>query len=60
MNGTKYVGMDVHTATIFVAVQDADGKLIMESVIEAKRNTIDAGELLEESLREAPTNSECS
>jgi transposase len=40
MNGTKYVGMDVHTATIFVAVQDADGKLIMESVIEAKRNTI--------------------
>ena len=40
MNGTKYVAMDVHTATISVAVLDFDGKLIMESVIEAKRNTI--------------------
>jgi len=40
MNGTKYAAMDVHTATISVAVLDFDGKLIMESVIEAKRNTI--------------------
>jgi transposase len=32
--------MDVHTATITVAVQDPAGKLIMESVIEAKSSTI--------------------
>ena len=40
MNSNKYVGMDVHTATISVAVRDAAGKLIMESVIEAKASTI--------------------
>jgi transposase len=40
VNGTKYVGMDVHTATISVAVLNYDGKLIMESVIEAKGATI--------------------
>jgi transposase len=32
--------MDVHTATISVAVLDAGGKLIMESVIETKTSTI--------------------
>jgi transposase len=32
--------MDVHTATISVAVRDASGKLIMESVIETKASTI--------------------
>jgi len=40
VNGTKYLGMDVHTATISVAVLSYEGKLIMESVIEAKRSTI--------------------
>ncbi|PYU29228.1 MAG: hypothetical protein DMG32_00600 [Acidobacteria bacterium] len=40
MNRTKYIGMDVHTATISVAVLDAAGKLIMESVIETKASTI--------------------
>ena len=40
MNSTQYIGMDVHTATISVAVQDAAGKLIMESVIETKASTI--------------------
>src|SRR5579875_487217 len=40
MKDTKYVAMDVHTATISVAVLNFDGKLIMESVIEAKRSTI--------------------
>jgi transposase len=40
MNGTKYVGMDVHQATISVAVRDATGKLVMESVIETKAATI--------------------
>src|SRR5439155_23825825 len=32
--------MDVHKATISVAVRDAAGKLIMESVIETKTSTI--------------------
>ena len=40
MNASKYVGMDVHTSTISVAVFNSDGKLTMESVIEAKRSTI--------------------
>jgi len=40
MNGTKYIGMDVHTATISVAVRDAAGKLIMESILETKASTI--------------------
>src|SRR5215470_10102029 len=40
MKNLKYIGMDVHTATISVAVRDAAGKLIMESVIETKTSTI--------------------
>ena len=40
MLGTKYIGMDVHTATISVAVLDAAGKLIMDSVMETKARTI--------------------
>ena len=40
MNSSKYIGMDVHTATISVAVRDVAGKLIMESVIETKASTI--------------------
>jgi hypothetical protein len=30
MSQEKYIGMDVHQATISVAVMDAGGKLIME------------------------------
>ena len=40
MNSKKYVGMDVHQATISVAVRDSSGKLIMESIIETKAATI--------------------
>ena len=40
MNSTKYIGMDVHQATISVAVGDSTGKLVMESVIETKAATI--------------------
>ena len=40
MKSLKYIGMDVHTATISVAVLDVAGKLIMESVIETKSSTI--------------------
>jgi Iap family predicted aminopeptidase len=34
VNSIKYIGLDVHTATISVAVLDAAGKFIMESVVE--------------------------
>lgn len=36
----KYIGMDVHQATISVAVMDAAGRVVMESVIETKAATI--------------------
>ena len=36
----KYIGMDVHQATISVAVVDAHGKLIMECLLETKAATI--------------------
>ena len=34
MNQEKYIGMDVHQATISVAVMDSSGKLIMECILE--------------------------
>lgn len=37
---TKYIGMDVHKESISIAVRNAGGKIAMESVIEAKTNTI--------------------
>jgi transposase len=40
MNQTKYIGMDVHQATISVAVMDANGKLVMECILETKAATI--------------------
>jgi hypothetical protein len=40
MNQEKYVGMDVHQATISVAVMDSSGKLIMECILETKAATI--------------------
>ena len=40
MNQAKYIGMDVHQATISVAVLDSAGKLILESVLETKAATI--------------------
>jgi transposase len=40
MNQEKYIGMDVHQATISVAVMDAHGKLIMECLLETKAATI--------------------
>lgn len=36
----KYIGLDVHQATIAIAVLDSTGKLMMESVIETKAHTI--------------------
>ena len=40
MNQEKYIGMDVHQATISVAVMDSSGKLIMECILETKAATI--------------------
>jgi len=40
MNQEKYIGMDVHTATISVAVMNAQGKRLTECVIETKASTI--------------------
>ncbi len=40
MSGEKYIGLDVHHATISVAVMDSQGKLIMESILETKASTI--------------------
>ena len=40
MDSTKYVGMDVHTEAISVAVRNSAVKAIMESILETKANTI--------------------
>jgi hypothetical protein len=40
MSQEKYIGMDVHQATISVAVVDAGGKLLMECLLETKAVTI--------------------
>ena len=40
MDSAKYIGMDVHKETISIAVLNASGKVVMESVIETKSLTI--------------------
>src|SRR5580693_10161059 len=40
MDNAKYIGMDVHQATISIAVLNSSGKLVMESVIETKALTM--------------------
>ena len=40
VNDEKYIGLDVHQATIVVAVLDSTGKLVMESILETKAATI--------------------
>ena len=40
MDNRKYIGMDVHKEAIAIAVLNAAGKLVMESIIETKANTI--------------------
>jgi hypothetical protein len=36
MNDAKYIGMDVHQATISAAVRDSSGNLVMEAILETK------------------------
>ena len=40
MDSAKYIGLDVHKESISIAVLNAAGKIVMESVIETKANTI--------------------
>jgi hypothetical protein len=40
MNDAKYIGMDVHPATISAAVRDSSGNLVMEAILETKSETI--------------------
>ena len=40
MNSEKYIGLDVHQATISVAVLDHSGKFVMECILETKANTV--------------------
>jgi transposase len=40
MESTKFVGMDVHKEAISIAVMNAAGKVVMESIIETKAMTI--------------------
>ncbi len=40
MSNEKYIGLDVHQATISAAVMDSVGKLVMESILETKAATI--------------------
>jgi len=40
LNDAKYIGLDVHQATISVAVLDSTGKPVMEAILETKAETI--------------------
>jgi len=40
VNSEKYIGLDIHQATISVAVLDDTGKLVMECILETKAATI--------------------
>ena len=40
MKSVKYIGLDVHQATISIAVLDAHGKLLMQSVIATQASAI--------------------
>ena len=40
MSREKYIGLDVHQATIWVAVMDSQGKVVMESMLETKASTL--------------------
>lgn len=40
MDSKKYIGMDVHQATVSIAVMDSGGKVVMDSVIATKAATI--------------------
>ena len=39
-SSSKYIGMDVHKESISIAVRNAAGKIVMESVIETKASML--------------------
>jgi transposase len=40
MNDAKYIGLDVHQATISASVLDSSGKLLMEAILATKAETV--------------------
>jgi len=40
MKCDKYMGMDVHQATTVVAVVDAEGKMVLETIVETQAASI--------------------
>src|ERR1700724_2823320 len=40
MNNRKYIGMDVHQASISIGVSDAAGKVLIECILETKAATV--------------------
>ena len=42
MSQEKYIGMDVHQATISAAVENAEGKLLSERICTARRGMVTA------------------
>ena len=40
MDSRKYIGMDVHQATISAVVRNASGKIIVETILETKASTV--------------------
>ncbi len=36
----KYIGLDVHTEAIVIAVRNDSGKLVMESIVETKARSL--------------------
>ena len=40
MDGTKYIGMDVHQASIVAVVLNASGKVVMELILETQAETV--------------------
>ena len=55
MNDAKYIGMDVHAATISVAVRDSSGNVVMEATLETRPPSPGEQRLLK---REHPTHTE--
>ena len=65
MESKKYIGLDVHQASISAAVRDDAGKLVMECVIETKAGTIlefteDCVEVYASRLRKEPVPPGCT
>ena len=43
MSIEKYIGLDVHQATISVAVMNSQGKVVIESILETKASSGSGG-----------------